>query len=76
MRIERCLRNHGEEIRFVITNHEQGWEVSEERGTATVHDVVRDDWHRVECDLMLFDLRAAALRQQGWIENTSGDQQN
>jgi hypothetical protein len=53
----------------VVTECAQGWEVREEEGAVVKHDVIHDDWHRVERDLSLFDLRAATLRREGWIDN-------
>lgn len=66
MRIERRLRKGDKQLTLVITDHGRGWKVRHEEGVNSAFDVVHDDWHRAERDLMLFDLRAAALRQEGW----------
>lgn len=73
MHIERCLSKGDQKVRFVITDHERGWEVREDEGANAVSEVVYDDWHRAERDLKLFELRAAALRQQGWVDAMSAD---
>jgi hypothetical protein len=64
MRIDHSLVHQDHTFRCVVTDHVQGWEVRREEDRVVVHDVIRDDWHRVERDLWLFDLSVAALRQQ------------
>lgn len=73
MHIERCLRKGDQRVRFVITDHGHGWAVREDEGMNAVSDVVYDDWHRAERDLKLFELRAAMLRQQGWVDTVPAD---
>jgi hypothetical protein len=43
--------------------------VQEEEDATVVRHALREDWHRVERDIRLFDLRALALKSQGWTEN-------
>jgi hypothetical protein len=53
---------------FVVTDDTEGWDVREEDDSSTVRLVHHDDWHQVERDAWLFDLRATALKESGWIE--------
>lgn len=55
MRIERLITDHGHADRCIVTSHERGWRVRQERDAFVVRDVVRTDWHKVEWDLMRFD---------------------
>ena len=73
MRISRSLSNNDHVIRFAVTSHEEGWQVRQEEDSETVSDKVYSDWHRVERALWLFDRKAAALRQHGWIDNLGKD---
>ena len=66
MLVERLLRLGSHTVRCVVVDHAEGWEVREERDSVVLRDAIRGDWHRVERDLLLFDGRAAVLRQQGW----------
>lgn len=69
MSLERNLTNHGRVHRFVVTNHLEGWEVREEEDSSVLRLVRRQDWHRVERDIQLFEIRALALKSEGWIES-------
>jgi len=69
MSVERHLTNHGRVHRFVVTNDVGGWEVREEEDSSVLRLVRRQDWHRVERDIQLFEIRALALKSEGWIEN-------
>jgi len=69
MWLERQFNNQGRVRRFVVTNHGEGWEVLEEEDSAVLRRTVRQDWHRVELDIRLFELRALALTAVGWIES-------
>jgi hypothetical protein len=66
--LSRELINHEHRCRFVVTSASDGWEVREEEDAVIVRAVHRHDWHRVERDRLLFDLRARALTYAGWIE--------
>jgi len=55
MRIEQSTETNGHTFRCIVTNHNNGWNVRQERDAVVVLDVVRRDWRRVECDMMLFD---------------------
>jgi hypothetical protein len=55
MKIEQSALINGHAFRCVVTDHDRGWQVKQERDAVVVLDVVRRDWRHVECDLMLFD---------------------
>jgi len=67
--LNRHLINHEHTSRFLVTSDTDGWEVREEQDAAVVRVVHRADWHRVERDRLLFDLRARALAYTGWIDD-------
>jgi len=69
MSFDRHLTGHGHFYRFVVTKDPAGWEVREEEDTAVLRRAHREDWHRVERDIQLFEMRALALKREGWIEN-------
>jgi hypothetical protein len=66
--LNRQLTNHEHTSCFLVTSGAEGWEVREEQDAIVVKVSHRDDWHRVERDRLLFDLRARALTVEGWIE--------
>jgi hypothetical protein len=69
MSLDRLLNSHGHVHRFVVTGDLNGWEVREEEDSTVLRRTHREDWHRVERDILLFQIRATALKGQGWIEN-------
>ena len=62
-------RLHNIVLRADVGITEQAWEVREEQDEAVVRVVHRADWHRVERDRLLFDLRARALAYTGWVDD-------
>jgi hypothetical protein len=66
MSLDRHLINQGHMHRFVVTSGLGGWEVREEEDTAILRRTYRHDWHRVERDIHLFEIRATALKCDGW----------
>ena len=66
--LNHCLINQGHVHRLVVTPDLTGWEVLEEEDSEVVMRRHRDDWHRVECDILLFEIRVIPLRREGWIE--------
>lgn len=44
-----------------------GWIAREHRNNA-VHTSLLNDWRRVEATMALFELKALALRNEGWSE--------
>jgi hypothetical protein len=68
MSLDRLLNSYGHVHRFVVTSDLTGWEVREEEDSAILRRVHREDWHRVERDIQLFEIRAMALKGQGWME--------
>ena len=69
MSLNRDLTNDGHVHRFVVTQNHKGWEVREEEDSIILRAAHREDWHRVERDIRLFDIRALALKGEGWVEN-------
>jgi hypothetical protein len=45
-----------------------GWAAREEEDNQVVKVIRSRDWHRVEQMIAMFDLKALALRDQGWQE--------
>ena len=69
MPVDRYLVNHEHVHRFVVTSDLNGWEVHEEEDAIVLSSIHRDDWHRVERDFVMFELRARALKRAGWVEH-------
>jgi hypothetical protein len=69
MSLDRHLNSHGHLHRFVITHNLEGWDVREEEDSIVLRQTHRDDWHRVERDIQLFEIRALALKRAGWTES-------
>jgi hypothetical protein len=69
MSLDRRLINQEHVRRFVVTSDVGGWEVREEEDSAVLRRAHRKDWHHVERDIHLFEIRARALKREGWIEN-------
>jgi len=67
--LNRQLINRDHTSRFLVTSDTDGWEVREEQDASVVRVVHRADWHRVERDRLLFDLRARALAYTGWVDD-------
>ena len=70
---ERHFINQGRVHRFVVTNDRKGWEVREEEDEAVLRRARRQDWHRVERDIQLFEMRALALMGGDRIERLEQD---
>ena len=66
--LNRQLINHEHVCCFGVTADAEGWEVREEEDAVVVNVVHRHDWHRVERDRLLFDLKARSLAYAGWIQ--------
>ena len=69
MSLDRQLNSRGHVHRFVVIDNPSGWEVHEEEDATVIRHTHRDDWHRVERDIRLFDVRAQALKRDGWTEH-------
>jgi hypothetical protein len=63
MRIEHSACAQGHAHRCLVTEHARGWQIQQEKDSVVIRNVVRDDWHRVERDLWLFDLETKSLQQ-------------
>ena len=61
MGFTRELTNDNHVHRLVIIADAHGWDVREEEDSAVVRLVHRTDWHRVERDVWLFDVKALRL---------------
>jgi len=68
MSLNRYLVNHEHVHSLVVTLELDGWEVREEEDATVLSIIHREDWHQVERDLYLFELRSRALKRAGWIE--------
>ena len=66
--LNRFFNSHGQVHRFIVTSDLTGWEVREEEDSTVLRRTHREDWHRVERDVMLFQIRATSLKGQGWSE--------
>jgi hypothetical protein len=69
MSLDRQLNRRGHVHRLIVTNDLEGWEVREEEDASVQRLTHRADWHRVETDMQLFEIRALALKREGWIES-------
>ena len=69
MSLDRRLNNREHVHRFVVTRDAGGWEVREEKDSTVLRRAHHRDWHCVERDIHLFEIRALALKRDGWIEN-------
>jgi hypothetical protein len=67
MTLIKSLINNGHTHRFVVSPDSLGWEVREEEDAIVLWHSHRNDWHRVERDARLFDLKANSLVDEGWI---------
>lgn len=67
MIFEKCLTGHGQRRLFTIEQAASGWVAREQRDSLTRTSVIRD-WRQVEATMALFELRASALRNEGWAE--------
>jgi hypothetical protein len=53
---------------FTIEHHvASGWIAREQDDRATRTSLIRD-WRHVEATMALFELKASALRNEGWLE--------
>jgi len=64
----RLLVNRDHTHQLIVCTGNDGWDIREEEDATVLMRVHRDDWHRVERDILLFDTRAEILRRAGWIE--------
>jgi len=68
MTLNRRLTQHEHVHQFIVMRNLDGWEVREEEDAAILRHVQHDDWHRVERDVGLFDIRVRDLKRRGWLE--------
>ena len=62
------LAGQGHTRVFTIEHHvASGWVAREQDDRATHTSLIRD-WRRVEATMALFELKASALRSEGWLE--------
>jgi hypothetical protein len=59
---------HGQTRQFTIEHSAAGWVAREELGDTSTRTSVIHDWSRVETTMALFELKASALRDEGWSE--------
>ena len=64
------LAGQGHTRVFTIEHHDaSGWVAREQDDRATTTSMIRD-WRHVEATIALFELKASALRNEGWLEIT------
>ena len=62
------LAGQGHTRLFTIEHHvASGWVAREQDDRATRTSLIRD-WRHVEATMALFELKASALRNEGWLE--------
>ena len=62
----------GQTRQFTIEHARSGWVAREQDDRSTRTSLIRD-WGHVEATIALFELKASALRNEGWAEiSTSG----
>jgi hypothetical protein len=58
---------HGQTREFTIEHADSGWVAREHDDRSTRTSRIRD-WRHVEATMVLFELKASALRNEGWAE--------
>jgi hypothetical protein len=62
------LAGQGQTRQFTIERHDvAGWIAREQDDRATRTSMIRD-WQHVEAAIALFELKASALRSEGWAD--------
>lgn len=69
MKLQRTLSGGDHTVRWIANEFGPGWRVREEEDSYVTRQLVHEDWHHVEMDLMHFGLRAAQLRERGWTDS-------
>ena len=69
MTLIRHLTHESHAHDFVVTKGTYGWDVREMEDLHVVRHVHHNDWHRVELDTLLFELRATDMKDVGWVED-------
>jgi hypothetical protein len=67
MIFSKCLTGQGQRRLFTIEQAASGWVAREQHDSSTRTSLIRD-WRLVEATMALFELRASALRNEGWSE--------
>ena len=68
MIFKKRLAGQGQTKQFTVERHTaSGWVACEQDGRATRTSVIRD-WRHVEATIALWELKATALRNEGWAE--------
>jgi hypothetical protein len=57
----------GQTREFTIEHATSGWVAREQHDLSTRTSLIRD-WRHVEATMALFELKASALRNEGWSE--------
>jgi hypothetical protein len=65
----RRLASEGRTKRFTVELASAGWIAREEDGRAAPKTNLMREWRQVEAIMVAFDMKAAALRDQGWAED-------
>ena len=61
-----ALNHYGHLHRILVTSHVLGWEVVVLQDSTVIRRTYRADWHKVERDIRLFQMRMCACGADGW----------
>jgi hypothetical protein len=68
MSLNRQLSTDGHVHTFTVTSSAHGWDIIEEEDSCVISRVHREDWHRVEVDSMLFEIRARCHEHADYVD--------
>ena len=74
MTLNRHLIHDSHVHRFaVVASSQRGWDVIEEEDSTVLRQIHWEDWHRVERDILRFEIAVFALKRAGWIEHDAAE---
>lgn len=59
------LHRYGHLHQVLVSSHALGWRVTLKQDSSVVRQTYRDDWHKVERDVRLFQMRMFACGTDG-----------
>ena len=59
------LHRYGHVHRVLVSSYRRGWEIVVKRDSTVVQRTYREDWHKVERDIALFQTRMLACGADG-----------
>ena len=60
------LNRRGHVHRVLVSSYRRGWEIVVQQDSIIVERTYREDWHKVERDIALFQTRIFACGADGW----------